>query len=117
MQHAAIDERDAKKRMIVIFAGFAEIFEPRMVLRLFHGDRPHLLGDKSRQAFVQRHAQRADALRAQAHRGRQHQIRAVRLQQIGGANIGLEAAGDQRNHVHQRLGGFAALLREIRDFF
>ena len=51
----------------------------------------------------------------QSERGRQHQVRAVRLQQIGRADIGPEARGDQGDHIHQRVGGLAALLGEFGD--
>ena len=51
----------------------------------------------------------------QAQRRRQHQVRAVRLQQIGRADIGPEPRRNQRHHVHQRLGRLAALLGQIGD--
>ena len=117
LQNASIDQRNAQKRLVGIFARFAEILEARMVLDLLHGDRPHLFGNQTRQPFVQRHAQRADALRAKPDSRGQHQIGAVRLQQIGRADVGLKAPGDQRHHVHQRLGGLAALGRQIADLF
>jgi hypothetical protein len=36
---------------------------------------------------------------------------------IGGADVGLKAPGDQRDHVHERLGGLAALGRQMADLF
>ncbi len=84
---------------------------------MFDGHRPHLLGHQARQPFVQRHAQRADALGAKPERGGQHQVGAIRLQQIGGANVGLKAPGDQRHNVHERFGGLAAFGRQVADLF
>ncbi len=117
LQDALIDQRNAAKRLVGLFARLAEIFETRMTGGMFDGHRPHLLGHQTGQAFVQRHAQRADALRAKSERRGQHQVGAVRLQQVGGANVGLKAPGDQRDDVHQRLGGLAALGREMADLF
>ena len=65
---------------------------------------------------MQRHAQRADALPAQAERRRQHQVGAIRFQQVGRADVGLESPGDQRDHVHQRFGGLAAFPGQRADF-
>ena len=45
----------------------------------------------------------------------QHQIGAIRLQQIGRTDVRLKSLGDQRDHVHQRLGGLAAFRREVGD--
>ena len=77
---------------------------------------PHLLGHQSRQTFVQSHAKRADALRTKPERRGQHQVGAVRFQQIGRTDIGLKAPGDQGHDVHQSLGRLAALGRQIADF-
>ena len=46
----------------------------------------------------------------------QHQVGAVRLQQICGTDIGLKALGDQSDNIHQRFGRFAALGGQIADF-
>ena len=64
-------------------ASLAEKFEARMLPYLFHGHRTDLFRHQSRQPFVQRHAQRADAFAAQAQGGRQHQVGAIRFQQVG----------------------------------
>ena len=81
-----------------------------MRLHLLDCDRAHLLRNESGQAFVQTHAQGANALRPQTQRGREHQVGAVRLQQVGRTDIRMKTAGDQRHHVHQRFGGLAALV-------
>ena len=71
-----------------------KILEARMVLRLAPtATGTHLLGHQPGQTFVQRHAQRADALRTKAERRGQHQVGAIRLQQIGRADIGARNAG------------------------
>ncbi len=70
LQNAVIDQGHAEKRLISVFAGFAEVFEPRMVPHLFHGDRPHLLGHQPSQPFVQPEAQRANALGTQVRASR-----------------------------------------------
>ncbi len=45
------------------------------------------------------------------------EIGSIRLQQIGGTDIRLEALADQGDHVHQRFRWLAALRREISNFF
>ena len=116
LQHAAVDQRNAEKRLVSLFAGFAEIFEAWMFLYLLDRDRPHLFRDQTREAFVQPHAQSADALRAKSHARGQHQIGAVGFQQISGADVGLKTLGDQSHNVHQGFRGLAALGGEIGDF-
>ena len=59
---------------------------------------------------MQRHAQGADTSRMQAERRGEHEVRPVGLQQIGRADVGPEARGDQSDHVHQRVGGLASPL-------
>ena len=115
LQNAAIDQRNAEKRLIVVLTGFAEILEAGMILGVLHGHRTHLLRHQAGETFVNGHAQGANALRAQPHGRGQHQIGAVGLQQIGRADIGLESFGDQRDDIHQGLGGFAALGCQIAD--
>ena len=117
LQHAAVDSGHAQKRLVGIFARFAEIFEARMAGDLLHGYRAHLLGNQSGQTFVERQPQRADTFGAQTHRGGQHQIRAVRFQQIGGTHIGFGARRNQRDDVHQRFSRFAAGFCKVPDFF
>ena len=65
---------------------------------------------------MQRHAQRADAAWVKPERGGQHQVRAVRLKQIGRADIGSEARGDQCHDVHQRIGWLASFFCQVGDF-
>jgi hypothetical protein len=52
----------------------------------------------------------------QAKRGSQNQIRPVRLQQIGRADIGSESMGYQRHHIREGIGRFASLRGKVRNF-
>ena len=52
LQNAAIDERNAEKRLIGVFARFAEILEARMIFHLLDGDGTHLFRHQAREAFV-----------------------------------------------------------------
>ena len=72
-------------------------------------------GDQAGEALVEGHAQGADAAGMEAERGGEHEVGAIGLEQIGGADVGAETRGDQRDHVHERVGGLAAILREVRD--
>ena len=74
LQHAAIDQRHAQERAILVFARFLEVFVARMLARVGHGHGEQLLGDQARETFVQGHAQRADASRMKAQRGGKHQV-------------------------------------------
>ena len=47
----------------------------------------------------------------------QDQVGSIRLEQIGGTDIGPEPGGDQGDDVHEGVGGFASLFGEARDFF
>ena len=79
--------------------------------------RPQLLGDQARQAFGEPHPHAADAFGPQADRRREHQVGAVRLEQVDRADVGLEPALNQVDDVGQRLGGVAALRDQPADFF
>ena len=116
LQNAAIDQRNAQERLVGLFAGLPEVLEPRMILDLRDRNRPHLFRHQARQPFVDRHAQVADALAAQSDGRGQHQVGAIRLQQVGRAHVGAKPLGDQGHHVHQRLRRLAALGRQVADF-
>ena len=103
--------------MIGFLARLAEEFKAGMLLNFVHGDRTHLFGHHSSQPFMQRHAKRADALAAQADGGGQNQIGAIRFQQVSGADVRMEAPGDQSDHVHQRFRGLAPFLRKRAELF
>ena len=77
LQQAAVDERDAEERAIRILAGVLEVLEARMRRRVVHDQRPQLLGDEADQAFVEPHADPADAIGLQADGGGEDQVRAV----------------------------------------
>ena len=88
-----------------------------MVLRPLHGNRPHLLCDQARQTFMDSHTKGADTLAAKPYRGRQDQVRSIGLDQIDRTHIGFKPLGNQRDHVHQRLGRLAALFGEVSNLF
>ena len=82
-----------------------------MTLYLFNCNRTNLFGDQARQPLIHRHSQFPNTLMAQAKGRGQHQIRAVGLQQVGGANLGTKTPRNQRDHIHQGLGWFTGLCR------
>ena len=66
LQNAAVDEGNAEEGLIRILTRFVKIFEARMIVRLLHGHGAHLLRHQASQAFVDGHAQLADALATQS---------------------------------------------------
>ena len=115
LQHAAVNQRNAQKRLIGILPAFAEVLETRVILHLADVYRTDLLGHQTREALVHSHAQRADRLRLQSDGRRQHQIGAIRLQQIHGADIGAKAPRNQGDDVPQRLRRLAAFGRKLAN--
>ncbi len=87
-----------------------------MGLHVFDGNRAYLLGYEPRQPFIQRHAKLADTTRAKSEGRGEHQVGAIRLQQICRANVGVESAGNQCHHIHQRFRRLAAFGRQVIDF-
>ena len=63
------------------------------------------------------HPQIADALFAESDGCRQHEIGAVRFQQIRRAHIGAKSLGDERDYVHQRFRRLPLLRREVCYLF
>ena len=102
-QHAGMEQGDAEKGPVRIFAGFAEVLEPGVQHRV--GDSRGLLalGDEAGEPLAEAHAYPADALRAEADRGGEHQVRAVRFEQVDRADVGVEAPLDFVNDVGERL--------------
>src|SRR5208282_2228508 len=88
-----------------------------MIADIGNGDGNKLFRDQAREALAERHAQGPDRARMQAKRRSQHEVRTVRLQQIGGADVRMEARSDQRHNVHQGVGWLAALFGEARNLF
>ncbi len=76
-----------------------------------------MLGDQTRQTFGEGHAKRANTLRTKPDGCGHHQVGAIGLQQVDGANVSLEARGDQRHDVHQRFSRLAAIGRQMADLF
>ena len=52
LQKALIDEGNSEKRVVSVFAGFAEVLETGMILHLLHRDRTQLLRHQARQTFM-----------------------------------------------------------------
>ena len=116
LQNAPFNQGNAEKRLVSILARIPKILEPGMVLHLFHRNRPHQFRDQPGQPLMHRHPQAADALPAKSNGRRQHQVRAIRFQQICRADVGVESLGNEGNHIHQRFGGLPALRRQVRNF-
>ena len=117
MQQSLINQGNAEERPVSVFTRLAKVFEPGMTLHFLHGDGTHRLRYQPDQPFMSGHAQSADALRSKTHSRRQHQVDAVRLQQIDGTNIRPEPACNQSDNVHQSFGRLVAFLREIGNIF
>ena len=103
--------------MVGLFAGLFEVFEARMVCGVFDGYGLYLFGDEAGEAFVEREAEGADAAWVEAEGRGEDEVRAIGLEQVGGADVGFEARRDEGDDVHESVGGFAALLGEVGDFF
>ena len=88
-----------------------------MIPRVLDSYWPYLFGDHAGEALMQRKPQDPNALPPQAKRCGKDQVCPIRIQQVCRTNFGLKSPGDQRNHVHQRFGGFASLLCEVGQFF
>jgi hypothetical protein len=108
LKNAAIDHGHAKERPIGILSGLTEVLESGMLCRVLDEYRPQLLGDQTGQPFADAHLHQADALRPEPDRGRQHQRRAIGLQQVHGTDVGIEPPLDQIHDVGQRFGWIAA---------
>ena len=117
LQHAAIDHRHADERAIRVLSRLVEVLEARVLRRVAHEHRPQLLGDQPCQPLGDPHLHPADALRPQADRGRQHQRRAVGLEQVDGADVGDEALLNEVDDVGQGFRRIAAAGDELTDFF
>src|SRR5207302_1773170 len=74
LQNASVDERNAEERLEPILAGFAKIFEARMVFDLLYGDGPDLFGHQAGETLVERQTQRADALEEESDCGGEHEV-------------------------------------------
>jgi hypothetical protein len=116
LEDAAIDEGNSEEGLVGVFASFAKIFEARVSVGLLNCYRTDLLRHQAGEAFVDGHAELADAFGAKADRGSEDQVGAVRLKQVGGADFGLKALGDEGDDVHQSFGGLAFRGGKGRDF-
>ena len=116
LQDTTVDERHTEEGVVDLFAGFDEVLETGMIFDLFDGDGQNLFGDQAGQAFVERHAQGADTSWVQTQGRSQDQVRSIRLQQIGGADVGSEPGCDQCDDIHEGVGRLAAFFGEVCDF-
>ena len=116
LEHAIVDEGHAQKGLERLLAGFAEVLEARVRLRVVDGDRAQLLGDQPDEPFVEPEAERADALGPQADGGGQDQVHAIRFEQIRGTDFGAETVGDEPHDAHQGLGGVDAGVGKRTEF-
>ena len=118
LQDSAIDEGNAEKGVVLLFAGFLEVFEAGMIAwrhatatgitcSATRPARPSLSGMRS----VPMHA------RVQAEGRGKHEIGAIWLKEIGRAHVGAEARGNKGDDIHQGVGGLAAFLGEVGDLF
>ena len=103
--------------MVRVLARFREILEARVRGRIGEDLRPDLLGHEAGEALGEPHPHAADAFSTKADRGGKHQVRAIGLEQVHRADVGLEPLLDQMDDVRQRLGRVAALRDEPSDFF
>jgi hypothetical protein len=117
LEDAAIDHRHAQEGRVGILAGLVEVLEPRMLRRVLDHERTYLLSDETGQPLSDAHPHTADALGTQPDRRCQHQRRAIRLQQIHGADVGDDPLLDQRHDIGERFRRIAASGDEVTDLF
>src|SRR5271166_3464210 len=86
-----------------------------MILHLRDGDGANLLGDQAGEPLAHCHAQPAHALAPQSQRGGEHEVGAIRFQQIDRAHVGSEPLRDQGHHVGQHFGGLATITGEFSN--
>jgi hypothetical protein len=79
LENAALDKRNAKKRLVLIFARLAEVFETWMIPRSFHCDRPDLFRNEARKTLVQCETKNPDALVTKSKSRSQHEVGAIRF--------------------------------------
>jgi hypothetical protein len=102
--------------LVIILACLAEIFKPRMISHLLHGDGANFLCYEAGESFMKPHTQCADALGSKTDRSCQDKRRSVGFKQVRRTHVGLKTAGNHCHDIHQRLGRLAGLAREISDF-
>ena len=78
---------------------------------------PNLFVLHGSQSLDQAHPDASDALGTQPDGGRQHQTRAIGLEQIDRADVGLEPAPNQLHEIGQRFGRAPAQRDEPADLF
>src|SRR6202020_878550 len=116
LQNSAVNEWNPQERLVLIFAGFRKVFETWVSVGLLHRHRADLFRHQASQTFMDSHPQLANTLSPETDGGSQHQIGAIRLQQVRGTNVRIKAFGNQGYDVHQRFCGLALLRCKVCDF-
>ncbi len=117
LQDAAVNEGYAEKGVVGLFAGLLEVFEARMVCRVFDSDGLYLFGDESGESLIEREAECADAPWVETQGRSEDQVRTIWFEQVGRADVCLEARRDEGDYVHEGVDRFAALFSEVGEFF
>jgi len=103
--------------MICLFARFFEVLEAWVIGCVLDSYGSYLFGDQTGETFTESEAQRADAAWMEAEGRGQDEVRAIGFEQIGRADVGLEACRNEGDDVHEGVGGLATLFGEIGDLF
>ena len=115
LKQAAIHDGHAEKRSVGILAGLAEILESRVRRRVGDELRPQLFRHKTGQPLAQTHPDPAHALGSQTDGCRQHEVCAVGLEQVGGADVGMEPVLHELDDVLEGFRGVSALRNQRAD--
>ena len=99
LEETAVEQRDSKKRVIRIFARLREVFETRVGRGIGYELWKQLLGDKPRQSLIKPHPDTAHGVGMETNGCGQDQVLPIGLEQINGADVGLESVLDQLRDV------------------
>ena len=113
LEDFAVDDRHPQERPVRILAGVMEVLEARMRRRVVDDDGAYLFGHEAHEPFGEPHAHAPDAFGTQPDRRRQHEIGAIRLEQVDGAHVDGELAVNQVDDVRQRFGRIAAARDKV----
>jgi hypothetical protein len=62
LENATVNQGNTEKRLVIVFAGLAEIFKAGMLVSVLFGHRTYLLCHQAGEPFMDTHAQSANAL-------------------------------------------------------